>query len=74
MGWISKRCFEAGGSIGGNPAKTRRTNKYPLRAIVRVIRWSDTIFGPSRVEFECGHEGSAWGSTRGRCRKCPPRT
>jgi hypothetical protein len=73
VGWISKRHMQNGGSIGGNPAKTRETNRYPLRNIVQVIRWSETIFGPNFVEFDCGHSGSAWGASRGRCRDCPPR-
>lgn len=73
MGWISKRHMQTGGSIGGNPAKTQRTNRYPLRKIARVIRISRNIFEPDYVEFECGHEGTAWGQLRGRCRKCPPR-
>jgi|GEM_PF-6201439 len=73
MGWISDRHMKSGGSIGGNPAKCRRTNRYPLRKIAGVIRHSGNIFEPNRVEFDCGHEGFAWGIYRGRCKKCPPR-
>lgn len=73
MGWISKRAYETGGSVGGNPEKTRRTNRYPLREIVAVLRSGDGLFSLDRVRFSCGHEGSSWGGVRGRCKKCPPR-
>lgn len=73
MGWISDRHMKRGGSIGGNPAKTRETNRFPLRNIVRIVLWSETIFGPNHVEFDCGHIGTAWGASRGRCTDCPPR-
>lgn len=73
MGWISKRHMQTGGSIGGNPRKCRETNRYPLRKIAMVIRHGGGIFETNWVEFECGHEGPAWGSYRGRCKKCPPR-
>ncbi len=71
MGWIHDRHMRQGGSIGGNAAKTRKTNRHPLRKIVHVITRSDNIFSPDWVRFECGHEGCAWGSVRGRCKKCP---
>lgn len=70
MGWLSKHMSE-GGRKGGNARKTRETCKHPLRKILWVVRYSTSIFEPDWVRFECGHEGSAWGSTRGRCRQCP---
>ena len=66
MGWISDR-----GGVGGNPAKTRETNRYPLRKIVWQAVQED-IFSAPLTEFECGHTGFAWGTCRGRCKKCPP--
>jgi hypothetical protein len=62
-----------GGSIGGNAKKCRETCRHPLRHITRVIRPQRTIFEPSVVEFDCGHEGRSYGSHRGRCKRCPPR-
>lgn len=73
MGWIHKRHMENGGSIGGNASKTREAARYPLRDIVAILRWSDNMFAPNRVLFSCGHEGTAWGDSRGRCRECPPK-
>ena len=73
MGWISKRHMSQGGSIGGNAKKCRETCRHPLRRIVRVIRPQGTMFESSTVEFDCGHEGYAYGGQRGRCRKCPPK-
>lgn len=72
MGWISDRCHKTGTSIGGNPAKTRETNRYPLRKIV-AGGISTNIFEPAWVTFECGHTGYCWGASKGRCKKCPPR-
>ena len=73
MGWIHDRHMQRGGSIGGNPDKARRTNRYPLRKISFVIRHAVSMFDQDFVRFECGHEGSAWGTTRARCKQCPPR-
>lgn len=73
MGWISDRRMKHGGSVGGDPAKTREACRHPLRTIVRVTLRSGSLFAPNHVEFECGHQGTAWGDARGRCRECPPR-
>lgn len=73
MGWISDRHMKRGGSIGGNPMKTRATNQHPLRDIVWVLIWSNNLFAPNHVEFSCGHRGTAWGMKKGRCRECPAR-
>jgi len=73
MGWIHDRHMRQGGSIGGNPKKLRETSRYPLRKIVLVIRPQRTIFEPNVVSFECGHDGRAYGTFRGRCKMCPPK-
>lgn len=69
MGWIHNRHMRQGGSIGPGGLGERKKGA-PLRRIVRIVRDSGTIFGPNRVEFECGHEGEAWGGVRGRCVIC----
>lgn len=69
MGWISKRHMERGGSIG--PGGLGEAKKgAPLRRIVRIINSGGSMFAPDLVQFECGHEGRAWGGVRGRCVTC----
>lgn len=70
MGWISKRSHQTGTSIGGNPAKCRLTNRYPLRKIVYVTRMSEGLFDHDTALLECGHKGPAHGYYRARCREC----
>ncbi len=70
MGWISKRAHMTGSSIGGNPAKSALTARYPLRKIVRTLRHSESLFDYDTVEMECGHTGPAHGYYRARCRTC----
>lgn len=69
MGWISDRHMRSGGSIGPGGLSARKKGA-PLRKIVRIINPANSIFETAWVEFECGHEGSAWGGVRGRCIKC----
>ena len=44
----------------------------PLRKIVRVLRYADSIYGSQHVELECGHEVSASSRASGkaRCHYC----
>jgi len=66
MGWISKRCFETGRSIGGRSGK----HKGPLRKIVEVHHQGVGMFDRDSVTFECGHRGVSYGGVRGRCAEC----
>lgn len=66
MGWIAKRCFETGRSIGGRTGK----HKGPLRKIVGIKSHAQNMFSSDWVVFECGHEGPSYGGVRGRCAEC----
>lgn len=68
MGWISKRHMQRGGSIGTGPAGGK--HKGPLRRITRVLKESESMFDPSFVEMECGHQGISYGGVRARCAAC----
>ncbi len=70
MGWISDRHMKNGGSINSRPSRNGSQNG-PLRKIVSIQRYCESIFDRDAVTFECGHEGYATsGAVRGRCRKC----
>lgn len=69
MGWISDRHMKRGGSIGPGGLKDRKKGA-PLRKVVGFVLRSETIFSPSRVVLECGHEAESWGGVRARCVSC----
>jgi len=49
--------------------KAIRTDKGPMRAIVKILRQTGAV--TVRVELECGHEVSAFAKGKqARCRKC----
>jgi predicted Zn-ribbon and HTH transcriptional regulator len=69
MGWISDRRMRTGHGIGGyNPQSPK--NGAPLRKIVHIIRHSEGMFSPARVELECGHETNSHGTYKARCVQC----
>lgn len=72
MGWIHNRHMEQGGSIGPG-GLTARKKGAPLRRIVSITRPTETIFEPSVVQLECGHEAESWGGIRARCVACKSR-
>jgi len=46
------------------------SRKGPLRKIITIHNPRRGAFDSARVELECGHTVSAWGSKRARCDKC----
>lgn len=68
MGWISNRHMRSGGSIGGCDGMVFKDK--PLRKIVSVIRYAESIFDRDFVVLECGHLARAAGLYRARCSKC----
>lgn len=66
MGWIAKRHFETGRSIGGR----KGPHKGPLRKITGVISRAQSMFDYDRVTLECGHQGRSYGGLRARCAEC----
>lgn len=48
-----------------------KTHKGPLRQVVQVIRYAESLFDVDSVVFECGHTGTrSNGALRGRCGEC----
>jgi hypothetical protein len=75
MGWISKRCMETGGSIGGRrKGKSYPKDGAPLRKVMGCLVYHGNIFQPDRVLLECGHEALSWGGVRARCPACKANT
>ena len=53
MGWISKRCMETGGGIGGRrKGRSYPKDGAPLRKVVGTLVYHGNIFAPDRVLFE----------------------
>lgn len=69
MGWISDRHMKRGGSIGPGGLKAAKKGA-PLRRVVGLLQPADSMFSPSRVRLECGHEAESWGGVRARCIAC----
>ena len=69
MGWIASRHMRDGGSIGPGGLGERKKGA-PLRLIVGLVIPTTSIFTPSIVRLECGHEAESWGGMRARCVAC----
>ena len=69
MGWITKRFEQTGRAKWGKPISDEK-RKAPLRKIVNVIRYRETMFDSDLVELECGHTVRAYGDIRARCVEC----
>jgi len=49
----------------------RKINRAPLRKIIAVTRYAESMFDKNYVVFECGHTGTATeNAIRGRCKDC----
>ena len=68
MGWISSKFMRSRAKWGATISEEKR--KAPLRKIVHVIRYRQTMFDGDFVELECGHKTTAYGDLRARCVQC----
>jgi hypothetical protein len=69
MGWIANRHMRDGGSIGSGGLGPRKKGA-PLRRVVGLVMPAASMFTPSIVRLECGHEAESWGGARARCVAC----
>ncbi len=54
------------GRVGGSSNQRRG----PLRRIVKVLTFADSLFDQARVLLECGHKVASAGAYKARCRQC----
>jgi hypothetical protein len=69
MGWITNRFQQTGWAKWGKTISAEK-RKAPLRKIVAVLRYRESMFDSDFVELECGHKVRAYGDLRARCVEC----
>lgn len=73
MGWISKRANQTGHSLH---SRKGAKSKGPLRTIIEIHTFAESIFDTCYVTLECGHKGVTYntnptaGTSRARCVEC----
>ena len=53
--------------------KKTTCHSYPLRKIMRVLRYAQDPYDHDYVELACGHRTRSYGMYQARCHQCVPK-